>query len=431
MAENWSRRRFLGTALAALACGGRALQPGVAPPALDGDGYDGPRVTLSFWNGFTGGDGSRMRALVAEFNATHPRIAVVMNAIRWDDYYRRIPVAAASGKGPDVGVVQQHRLVGSAARGVIVPLDALAARFGLVERDFFGPAWTAAQIGGQRYGIPLDVHPLGMYCNARAFAEAGIGRPPATGVELDEALLRLKARGFEHPFWIPSAWPAHFMFESVLWQHGGAPFSADGTKVTLASEAGDRAISWMQRIVRDGYSPKSVAIDAQWNAFVNGTNAIAWDGIWMLQNVNDVSGGVLVAPLPQIGGSRAVWANAHHLVVFGRPRLEAARVQAGMVFIAWLSRHSLEWARAGQVPARTAVRETAAFASLESQVTFARELPDVRMVPVAPGVGELQDDAVLFAVEAALRSDQPAARLAEAERLANDQLDGLRAPFVR
>src|SRR4051812_28304143 len=223
MAENWSRRRFLGTALAALACGGRALQPGVAPPALDGDGYDGPRVTISFWNGFTGGDGSRMRALVAEFNATHPRIAVVMNAIRWEDYYRRIPVAAASGKGPDVGVVQQHRLVGSAARGVIVPLDALAARFGLVERDFFGPAWSAARIGGQRYGIPLDVHPLGMYCNARAFAEAGNrGAPPPRG-QPHGGPLPPKGGGFRPPVLVSPPGPPPLHFRARPLPHRGGP----------------------------------------------------------------------------------------------------------------------------------------------------------------------------------------------------------------
>src|SRR3954471_1891017 len=429
-----NRRRFMLTAgaLVAAACGKpRSLQPGAAPPSLGGDGYDGQEVTLSFWNGFTGGDGPPMRALVAEFNATHARIKVRMNAIRWDDYYRRIPVAAVSASGPDVGVIQQHQLVSSAARGVVVPLDSLAEVFGLVERDFFAPVWRGGVYRNQRYGIPLDVHPLGMYYNERAFAAAGILHPPETREEFDDALARLKANGFAHPFWIPTTWPAHLMFESLLWQHGGAPFADDGSDVSFATEAGEKSILWMQQMYRRDYSPRAVAIDGQWNAFVNGTNAIVWDGVWMLQNTSDVRGGARVAPLPRIGGRRAAWANAHHLVLFGRPRLDAARVQASMVFVTWLSQHSLEWARAGQVPARTSVRESRAFAALAGQATFARELPDVRLVPVAAGVVDLQDDAVVFAVDAALRSGAPREALGQAERLANDQLRALRAPFAR
>jgi multiple sugar transport system substrate-binding protein len=314
---------------------------------------------------------------------------------------------------------------------VIVPLDKLAETFGLSEADFFAPVWRGGSYRGQRYGIPLDVHPLGMYFNARAFADAGIVAPPATADEFEDALARLKAGGFSHPFWIPTAWPAHLMFESLLWQNGGSPFSEDGTRVTFASDAGVRALEWMQGIARRGYSPSAVGIDAQWNAFVNGTNAIAWDGIWMLQNAGDVPGGAAAAPLPRIGGQRAVWANAHHLVIFGRPKLDAARVQAAMVFIHWLSHHSLEWARAGQIPARNSVRETPGFRALEGQAAFARELSDIRIVPTGAGIGELQDDAVVFAVDAPLRSAKPGAQLAAAQDLANDQLHGLRVPSER
>ena len=414
------------------ACGRTGgLSPGTPPPVLGGRDYTGPRLQLAFWNGFTGGDAPSMRKLVADFNASHPNIHIVMNSIRWDDFYRKVPVAVSAGVGPDVGVMQQHQLSTSAARGVVVPLDALVEQFGLREQDFFPLAWRGGVFRGQRYGVPLDVHPLGMFYNRGAFEKAGIQEPPATGEALSEALARLKRSGMEHPFWMPTQWPAHFMFESLLWQFGGEPFSADATQATFASDAGVQAIQWMTGMYRDGYSPTAVGLDAHWNALNNGTNAMAWDGVWMVHNVKDVPGGAGVAPLPRIGPRPAAWANSHHLVIFGRPVLDAARVQAGMVFLDWLSQHSLEWARAGQVPARNSVRESPEFAALPAQATFARELPYVHLLPTEPGIGDLQDDTLLFAVDAALRAREPREALETAQRLANDQLRTFREQYRR
>ena len=60
------------------ACGsGSGNVPGEAPAASGrgATGYSGPKVSLEFWNGFTGGDGPYMKKLVDQFNAEHPNIA--------------------------------------------------------------------------------------------------------------------------------------------------------------------------------------------------------------------------------------------------------------------------------------------------------------------------------------------------------------------
>src|SRR5690606_37637617 len=57
------RRRFMqlslgaGGALALGACGGDGEPEGEAADVEFASEYDGPAVTLAFWNGFTGGDG--------------------------------------------------------------------------------------------------------------------------------------------------------------------------------------------------------------------------------------------------------------------------------------------------------------------------------------------------------------------------------------
>jgi multiple sugar transport system substrate-binding protein len=230
---------------------------------------------------------------------------------------------------------------------------------------------------------------------------------------------------------MPTLWPAHFMFEALTWQYGGSPFSPDGSRVTIATDAGRKALEWMTSMYRRGYSPSAVAQDSQFNAFANGTNAITWDGIWMVLAVADVPGGAGVAPLPRIGTEKATWANSHNLVVFNRPTLDPVRVEACMVFIEWLSRHSLDWAKAGQVPARNSVRESPEFAKLGPQATFAKELPYARLVPVGPGIGDIQDDTILNAVDSALRSSDPAAALRYQQKICNDELQLTRDQYVR
>ena len=88
---------------------------------IDEDGYTGPPITIEYWNGFTGGDGRYMRAMVDEFNATHDKITVESNTLGWSDFYQRIVAAVHSGHGPDVAAMQLDNLATQAARGVIVP----------------------------------------------------------------------------------------------------------------------------------------------------------------------------------------------------------------------------------------------------------------------------------------------------------------------
>ena len=57
-------------------CGGEGVggQSSEGVGGFSGEPYDGPQVTLSYWNGFTGGDGPAMQDLVKRFMAEHDNI---------------------------------------------------------------------------------------------------------------------------------------------------------------------------------------------------------------------------------------------------------------------------------------------------------------------------------------------------------------------
>ena len=103
-----SRRNLLalgGAAAAAAglsACGGgksasEAAGVGAKPSGTFTAGYNGPEVTLSYWNGFTGGDGPFMKKMVADFMKANPKIKIASNTVEWAQYYQRMPAAVTAG----------------------------------------------------------------------------------------------------------------------------------------------------------------------------------------------------------------------------------------------------------------------------------------------------------------------------------------------
>jgi multiple sugar transport system substrate-binding protein len=390
--------------------------------------YDGPNVSLQFWNGFTGGDGPFMRELVSQFNQEHPNINVKMVVHQWADYYQKVPQAVQSQRGPDVGIMHADQLATNAARRVIVPLDDLAKTLELDESDFSERLWTAGLYQDQRFGIPLDTHPLGFYYNKDHLQKAGI-EPPTNREEMDAALQKLKQSGVEHPFWQSSTWPAHLMFMSLLPQFGGSLYNEEGTEATFNSEAGVEALTWMTDLVKKGYSPRNVANDADYIAFKNGKTSFHWDGIWQTQDLKKTDLNWGVAPIPQIGDQKGAWANSHQMVITRQAAQDENKLQAAKVFINWISEKSIEWAKAGQVPARNSVRESEEFKALEHQPIFAEQLDYVTMPPAVPGIGDAQLEMEQAVNRAVLGKQSPKQALDQGASRANDLLEQNRQKY--
>jgi len=406
------RRRFLrltagaGAGLALAACGGNGgaggdpttaagAATGAATAVAGGATYDGPALTLNFWNGFTGADGPLLRELVERFSAEHDNIDVAMNVMDWGDYYSTVAQAKDTADGPDIGIMHIDQLAINAARSIIAPLDPIVSTLDLAPDDFVPAVWEAGIWQDQRYGIPLDVHPLGFYYNKDLMEQVGLDpeTPPTNNDEFMAALDAFKAEGIEGHWISPFLFTGGLEFQSLLPQFGGSMFDVEDQTATATwgSDAGVEAVEWMLGLIDAGHSPTDVAQDAEHIAFQNGDNAFIINGIWMILGYGDTQGlNFGVAPMPQIGPEQqAVWASSHNFVVFNpREGLDENTQQAATVFINWISENSLAWAEAGQIPARTSVRESAEFQELEHQATLAEQMDYVQFLPPLPGISE-------------------------------------------
>lgn len=418
-----------GAALAGLTltgCGGGksakdAAGGAAAPSTTFGGKYDGPQVTLSYWNGFTGGDGPFMKKMVADFMKENPKITVTANTVEWAQYYQRMPAAVTANKGPDVGVMHMDQLATNAVRKIILPLDDLASSLGLAEGDFTPEVWKAGIFQDKRYGIPLDVHSLAMYYNTEQFKAAGVSEAPADEAAFTAALDKIKG-SVAQPFWMPSRWPAHLMFLSLLWQNGGEPYAEDGTKATFDSEAGVAALQWMADVVKNGYSPKNVAQDTQYVGFKNKKLAVTWDGIWQINDLKAAKMPFGIAPIPKVGDTAAVWANSHNFYISKQAQTDDNKLNASKVFIDWMSKHSADWAGAGMIPARKSVREGAAVKD-STQAPIAATIDTMKFLPPVPGLGDVQAQTLEIAVaDAVLGKQSPQAALKAAASKATTQM---------
>jgi len=435
-----SRRSLMvmgaGASAAALAAcgGGRSAEDaagGGAPQAgqtFSGK-YEGPPVTLSYWNGFTGGDGPFMKQLVKDFQTANPNIKIAENTVQWGEYYQRMPAAVTAGKGPDVGAMHLDQLATNAARKIIVPVDDVATSLGLEESDFTKEVWNAGMYKDARYGIPLDVHSLAMYYNSEQAEAAGITEAPKDRAAFEDAIKKLQAKGEKNPFWMPSRWPAHLMFLTLIWQNGGEPYAQDGSRASFASQEGVEALQWMVDQVKSGASPANVAQDSQYVAFKNQKNPITWDGIWQINDLKGANVPFELAPVPQIFDQPLVWANSHNFYITRQSSQDANKLQAAKVFIDWMSKQSGKWAGAGMIPARTSVREGQEVTS-STQAPIASQIENLRFLPPVPGLGDVQAQTLEVAVaEAMLGKKDPATALKEAEGKATKLMEDNRQKF--
>jgi multiple sugar transport system substrate-binding protein len=379
-------------------------------------GAEGDVVTLRYWNMFTGPDGRTMLRLVQKFNQQNPDVRVVMQRMEQGTYYNKLFVAGLGGRAPEVFVTHRFALQRFVGAGFVQPAETMLGN----EADQIDPADIDANVleamkhNGRYWGVPLDVHPLGMFYNRKLLKDvgfvdaAGNARPPTNREEFMEVLRRLRPRPGVSPG--DSTWGFVFTWQRIncyalMKQFGGNLFDEGGSQATFAAPGNVEALSWAASLVRDGLAPGPQDFDS-WIGFRQGRVGVVFHGIFMLPELKrqqDLDWGA--APMPVLGERPATWGDSHSLVL--RKDLDEKHLAAAKRFIKFLSDNSLDWAEGGQVPVRKSLRDSERFRQMYAQSEFAKQIPYVEYFPPAPFVFEYLDyfDA---AIELALRGTRPA-----------------------
>lgn len=409
-----------------------ALAPMIV--GCDGGG-EKPGVTIRFWNGFTGPDGRTMLQIVKRFNAENPGTRVIMQRMEWATYYNKLFVAGLGDRAPEVFVVHMAAMERFIQAGFVSPVDDLiAGPADFDTADIDANVWAAVAREDRHFGLPLDVHPIGMYYNKKLLREAGVvdedgeARPPRSLDEFLDAARRVTALppGPAGPNWgYVFSWFRTNFFTFVQ-QFNGQLFTPDYSTCTLTDPGNAAALRFAADLIhKHRVAPSPDNFDS-WIGFRQGRVGIVFEGIYMLSDLKkqtDLEWGA--APLPVLGERPAAWADSHVLCL--RQDLTEEEREAAWRFMKFLSDNSLDWAEGGQVPVRRSLRDTERFRAMTAQAAFAEQMPHIEFFPRVPFIFEFQGEFDIV-IEKVLRgSAEPEPALAAAERNVNEIIARRRA----
>jgi multiple sugar transport system substrate-binding protein len=362
-------------------------------------------MTIEMWSPFTGPDGDEMTGLADKFSSENP-CKITVTHVAQPEYVQKLEAGAAAGQLPAMTAVRAVNVAQLAARNVLKPFsdEATAILGDDVASDFPEAIWNVGIYNGARYSFPLDVHPLIMFYNKDLFEKAGIeppGTEPWTREQFEDALTKLEAINVT-PLSLGTAFQAAALWQALIRQYGGALTDPEGKTATYNSDAGVKALEKIKEL-RDKYTPDvSGTGDPEVNVFKQGNVGITFHGPWWISDLQKLDF-VGFAPLPTIGDQPATWGGSHQLAFTSDdPTTQAA----GAVWIKWLSEHSADWAKAGQVPARESVRNDPNLASVAAPIAEVAESANMVVVPAqAPALESALWDQFGAVIDAYLAGD--------------------------
>ena len=246
------------------------------------------KVTLSFWNGFTGPDGPALQKVVDAFNASQKRITVKTNIMPWDILYQKVSTAAAGNTGPDIVAMSASRMPQYIDQGLFQTTDDYYKNTHFDSGALAKAGVTASMYKGKNYGVPVNFATMMMYYNKDLFTQAGLDpeKPPATWDEFAAMVPKLTVdkNGDGKPEQYAIALADHEtvpMYEPFLWNAGGGITSADGKTSTLGSAGSLQALNyWVDIVKNKKASPIGLSGADADKLFTTGKAAIEIVGPW-------------------------------------------------------------------------------------------------------------------------------------------------------
>ncbi|KAA9003974.1 ABC transporter substrate-binding protein [Paenibacillus spiritus] len=361
------------------ACGGNDGETG-GKKAQTGSG-SGKKTEILFWSPFSGSDGPFMKKLVDKYNSSQDAYKVNFVIQPNGEYYKQLDVALSTGKErPDLMIMHVDSVPTYQSKDQLQPVDELASQAGINPADFAEAPIKYSTIDGKLYSLPLDIHPVLMYYNKDLFEKAGITAPPTNRAEFEAAAEKLtdKSKGV-YGYVVPTLWPQQFIFPSLVWQNGGELWN--GTDVAYNSPEAVEMVEWMRGLIEKGISPSNVQQDGENTLFLQGKNAIQFNGPWMKSQYDEAGLNYGVAVMPQIGKAKqAIYAGSHGFVV-PKAVTDSAKLAGIGDFLKYVAGNSLDWAESGQAVASKKVLDSAEFKAMPFQSTVSQSFEHVQFAP--------------------------------------------------
>ena len=220
-------------------------------------GSSGGHVNITLWHGYTDVEGTAIKALAKQFNATHPNITVTPQFYGNSDYaLQKVLAAIAGGKPPDISYLYGSWAANIATNPTTVNLAPYIQKDPSWNwNDFWLAARNVTTVNGKIIGVPALIDNLALVYNKKLFAQAGIPLPTPnwTWNDFENAALKLtdpSKKQFGWAYVNDASEDTVWRFWAMLWQAGGSILSPDGKQAAFNSAAGLKAMTLLQTLAK-------------------------------------------------------------------------------------------------------------------------------------------------------------------------------------
>jgi multiple sugar transport system substrate-binding protein len=383
-----TRRGFL----AGLGLAGLAAAAGCAAPAALGSG----RTHVRLWHFLGGGDGIILTGMLDKYRKQHPAIDLEADTLAWGEpFYTKVAMAGAGGRAPDLTTFHMARLPGFGPGRLLDPVDLdLLTEVGIHKSDFSDGVWQRAHVNGTLYAVPFDAHPFVMYYNTKFCEKAGLldadGKLKKTeGPEAFLAQLRAakKAAGTDYALLVDSLGTGTVgpwrLFWSLYPQSGGTLLNPGGTALAVDDTKLLTTLTFMRRMAEEKLLNPTTDYGGASSGFASGTAPFFFNGDWDVSTMVAAKTPFSMTRFPSIFGGWSAEADSHSFVFPHRNSRDPQVQKASYEFIAWMLKNSVEWGKAGHIPAYLPVHQDPAYLALEPQSEYRDVINDVAYDPSA------------------------------------------------
>lgn len=409
------------------------------------------KVTLTYLHGFTGPDRPVMEDLIKKFNASHPNIEIRAQAQPWATTWQQLPALVASGRAPDIAVINEDQITGFVARGAVSPLTPAELKAAGIDRaKFFGPLFATADYKGQSYGVPISSVAYVMFYNRDLMKKVGLdpSKPPRTRDEflkaaqmctVDKSGRKSTQAGFDAKnlnTWgvsLYNNWVGSRAAYAAVLQNGGS-LTDKNQNAAFNTPQAISAVQFLVDLVQKHHvaRPNSTE-EAELAAFSQGKVCFFPSGQWYLDRFESQKMNFGVTFMPRVGGNvrDAAWGGSSHLTLpKQRPGYSAQKRKAALEFLAWMSQpaQNLQWTSTGSLPTQATVAKDKKFDNSAISGIFDR-LNSVYATSGYPWVGQVMAPFDQAWEAAYLGKKTVAQALNDGVREANKQIEQARKNF--
>lgn len=361
---------------------------------------------IVFWSALGGNNGKILDSFVKEFNESQNEIQVI-NEFQgaYTDVEQKLMAAIASGKTPDLCMLEISRIPAFVNAKAIVPLDAFATGSnGIDLNDFVKGLLDESKIDGKLYSLPQSRSMPVFYYNKTMFKAAGLNadKAPANWKELRDAAIKLTAPdGSKVGFGIQTGNPWWYFQAAVECYGAEISTLVDGKPVaTFNSPEAVAALQWWYDLVKKDKAAKLYVGQGltSWELlqadFISGKVGMmyittGWMGNILANSKFEVGVGMLAAGPT---GVRRIPTGGNGIVI--PANTSKIKQEAAWTFLKWLTdtKQTARWAmQTGYMPLRISAGNSAemkayiaknpAFEVAVNSMLYASPFPSIKRNP--------------------------------------------------